>query len=415
MNNKSIVKEKGSEIPSLYGSNLSYEFEKIRVKMPEIVDSEDLLYYVDDSKKIPKNLEYLDDFYDKRTGTSGTAFRDKNTGKVIVSYTGTNLDGNTLEDIYADFSGIFLGTGIHYPPAFKFYEKLAEKYGAENLIPTGHSLAGNVAMRVALRYNSKMAIVYNSAPLYMKGVQVKFSPIVSQNINQINEDIANYTGRIVRIVAENDPLTVISEEFNGVFVGDKFTLPISSGHGLDDIVENAEQVAKILRIINAEEQLISTIEMVSSRMQSLKKKKRSFANSNSISLEGVTSSQLIYLDAMQAQILSEGLINVSTSSLELVEHSGEGTRYKVKRMYGFLTNPNLVPSLSPDELLSAYAEAGVHYDGIVGEFFRHCDEKEKEVQDIVGAFNLLKTNLDTGIQALIEKDKELENMFTLEG
>ena len=415
MNNKSIVKEKGSEIPSLDGSNLSYEFEKIRVKMPEIVDSEDLLYYVDDSKKIPKNLEYLDDFYDKRTGTSGTAFRDKNTGKVIVSYTGTNLDGNTLEDIYADFSGIFLGTGIHYPPAFKFYEKLAEKYGAENLIPTGHSLGGNVAMRVALRYNSKMAIVYNSAPLYMKGIQIKISPIVSQNINQINEDIANYTGRIVRIVAENDPLTVISEEFNGVFVGDKFTLPISSGHGLDDIVEDAEQVAKILRIINAEEQLISTIEMVSSRMQSLKKKKRSFANSNSISLEGVTSSQLIYLDAMQAQILSEGLINVSTSSLELVEHSGEGTRYKVRRMYGFLTNPNLVPSLSPDELLSAYAEAGVHYDGIVGEFFRHCDEKEKEVQDIVDAFNRLKTNLDTGIQALIEKDKELENMFTLEG
>ena len=415
MNNKSIVKEKGSEIPSLDGSNLSYEFEKIRVKMPEIVDSEDLLYYVDDSKKIPKNLEYLDDFYDKRTGTSGTAFRDKNTGKIIVSYTGTNLDGNKWKDIYADASGIFLGTGIHYPPAFKFYEKLAEKYGAENLIPTGHSLGGNIAMRVALRYNSKMAIVYNPAPLYMKGVQIKFSPIVSQNINQINEDIANYTGRIVRIVAENDPLTVISEEFNGVFVGDKFTLPISSGHGLDPIAENAEQVAKILRIINAENQLASTIEMVSSRMQSLKKKKRSFANSNSISLEGVTSSQLIYLDAMQAQILSEGLINVSTSSLELVEHSGEGTRYKVQRMYDFLTSPSLVPSLSPDELLSAYAGAGVHYDSIVGEVFRHCGEKEKEVQDIVDAFNRLKTNLDTGIQALIEKDQELENLFTLEG
>lgn len=411
----SVVNEKGSEIPSLDSSNLSYEFEKIRIKQQKMGDTEDILEKVDKIKKIPDNLEYLDDFYDKRTGTSGTAFRDKNTGKIIVSYTGTNLEGNKLKDIYADASGIFLGTGIHYPPAFKFYEKLAEKYGAENLIPTGHSLGGNIAMRVALRYNSKMAIVYNPAPLYMKGVQIKISPIVSQNINQINEDIANYTGRIVRIVAENDPLTVISEEFNGVFVGDKFTLPISSGHGLDPIAENAEQVAKILRIINAENQLASTIEVVSSRMQSLKKKKRSFANSNSISLEGVTSSQLIYLDAMQAQILSEGLINVSTSSLELVEHSGEGTRYKVQRMYDFLTSPSLVPSLSPDELLSAYAEAGVHYDSIVGEVFRHCGEKEKEVQDIVDAFNRLKTNLDTGIQALIEKDKELENMFTLEG
>ena len=408
----STVQETGSLIPSLDGSNLSYEFEKERITNPNEKDISAVIMKIDYRKKVPDNLEYLDDFYDKRTGTSGTAFRDKNTGKIIVSYTGTNLDGNKWTDIYADASGIFLGTGIHYPPAFKFYEKLAEKYGAENLIPTGHSLGGNIAMRVALRYNSKMAIVYNPAPLYMKGVQMKFSPIVSQNINQINEDIANYTGRIVRIVAENDPLTVISEEFNGVFVGDKFTLPISSEHGLDPIVENAEQVAKILRIINAEEQLVSTIEMVSSRMQSLKKKKRSFANSNS---KGVTSSQLIYLDAMQAQILSEGLINVSTSSLELVEHSGEGTRYKVQRMYDFLTSPSLVPSLSPDELLSAYAEAGVHYDSIVGEVFQHCGEKEKEVQDIVDAFNRLKTNLDTGIQALIEKDKELENMFTLEG
>lgn len=404
-----------NNVSTLNAADLSYEFEKTRIKQPEIDDTVDLLREAQIKKIIPDNLEYLDDFYDKITGTSGTAFRDKKTGKVIVSYTGTNLDGNTLEDIYADFSGIFLGTGFHYKPAFEFYEKLAEKYGAENLIPTGHSLAGNVAMRVALRYNSKMAIVYNSAPLYMKGVQIKISPIVSQNINQINEDIANYTGRIVRIVAENDPLTVISENLNGVFVGDKFTLPFSSGHGLDAIIENAEQVAKILRIINAEEQLVSTIEMVSSRMQSLKKKKRSFANSNSISLEGVTSSQLIYLDAMQAKILSEGLINVSTSSLELIEHSGEGIQYKAQSLYDSLANSNLGLSLSPDELLSAYAEAGVHYDSIVGEVSRHCGEKEKEVQDIVDAFNRLKTNLDTGIQELVEKDKELENMFTLEG
>jgi hypothetical protein len=404
-----------NNVSTLNAADLSYEFEKTRIKQPEIDDTVDLLREAQIKKIIPDNLEYLDDFYDKITGTSGTAFRDKKTGKVIVSYTGTNLDGNTLEDIYADFSGIFLGTGFHYKPAFEFYEKLAEKYGAENLIPTGHSLAGNVAMRVALRYNSKMAIVYNSAPLYIKGVEMKFSPIISQNINQINEDIENYTGRIVRIVAKNDPLTNISEAFNGVFVGDKFTLPISSGHGLDAIVENAEQVAKILRIINAEEQLVSTIEMVSSRMQSLKKKKRSFANSDSISLEGVTSSQLIYLDAMQAKILSEGLINVSTSSLELIEHSGEGIQDKAQSLYDSLANYNLGLSLSPDEQLSAYAEAGVHYDSIVGEISRHCSEKKKEVQDIVDTFNRLKTNLDSGIQELVEKDKELENMFTLEG
>jgi len=409
------VQETGSLIPSLDGSNLSYEFEKERITNPNETDNSVVIKNVDERKKVPDNLEYLDDFFDEETGASGTAFRDKNTGKIIVSYTGTNLEVNAIKDGTADVVGIFLALGYHYAPAFEFYEKLAKKYGADNLIPVGHSLGGNYAMRVALRYNSKMAIVYNSAPLYIKGVEMKFSPIISQNINQINEDIENYTGRIVRIVAKDDPLTNISEKFNGVFVGDKFTLPISSGHGLDAIVENAEQVAKILRIINAEEQLVSTIEMVSSRMQSLKKKKRSFANSNSISLEGVTSSQLIYLDAMQAKILSEGLINVSTSSLELIEHTGEGIQDKAQSLYDSLANYNLGLSLSPDEQLSAYAEAGVHYDSIVGEISRHCSEKKKEVQDIVDTFNRLKTNLDSGIQELVEKDKELENMFTLEG
>ena len=409
------VQETGSLIPSLDGSNLSYEFEKERITNPNETDNSVVIKNVDERKKVPDNLEYLDDFFDEETGASGTAFRDKNTGKIIVSYTGTNLEVNAIKDGTADVVGIFLALGYHYAPAFEFYEKLAKKYGADNLIPVGHSLGGNYAMRVALRYNSKMAIVYNSAPLYIKGVEMKFSPIISQNINQINEDIENYTGRIVRIVAKDDPLTNISEKFNGVFVGDKFTLPISSGHGLDAIVENAEQVAKILRIINAEEQLVSTIEMVSSRMQTLKKKKRSFANPNSISLEGVTSSQLIYLDAMQAQILSEGLINVSTSSLELIEHTGEGIQDKAQSLYDSLANYNLGLSLSPDEQLSAYAEAGVHYDSIVGEISRHCSEKKKEVQDIVDTFNRLKTNLDSGIQELVEKDKELENMFTLEG
>ena len=409
------VQETGSLIPSLDGSNLSYEFEKERITNPNETDNSVVIKNVDERKKVPDNLEYLDDFFDEETGASGTAFRDKNTGKIIVSYTGTNLEVNAIKDGTADVVGIFLALGYHYAPAFEFYEKLAKKYGADNLIPVGHSLGGNYAMRVALRYNSKMAIVYNSAPLYIKGVEMKFSPIISQNINQINEDIENYTGRIVRIVAKNDPLTNISENLKGVFVGDKFTLPILSGHGLDAIVENAEQVAKILRILNAEEQLVSTIEKVSSRMQSLKKKKRSFANSNSISLEGVTSSQLIYLDAMQAKILSEGLINVSTSSLELIEHTGEGIQDKAQSLYDSLANYNLGLSLSPDEQLSAYAEAGVHYDSIVGEISRHCSEKKKEVQDIVDTFNRLKTNLDSGIQELVEKDKELENMFTLEG
>ena len=413
------VQETGSLIPSLDASNLSYEFEKERVVNPNEQKIFKVVDNVDSRKKVPKNLEYLDDFYDKETGTSGTAFRDKNTGKIIVSYTGTNLEVNRREDLTIDIFGIFFGGGFQYPPAFEFYEKLARKYGADNLIPVGHSLGGNLAMRVALRYNSKLAIVYNSAPLYLKTdfntILNVVLPKVSDNIKQIELDKMNYTGRIIRIVTENDELTNISEAHNGVFVGEKYTLPISSGHGLDPIVESADQVAKILRIINAEELIMSAVETVKTEMIRLKSTKRSFGNSDSFAHGGVTGSQLIYLDAAQAQILSKGLSGVSEASLELIKQISEDAEYKAHQLYDSLSTSGFVFSLTPEELLSAYAEAGVHYDSIVGEVSRRCNEKQSEAQKITNRFNQLRTNLDTGIQELINKDKDLEAMFTLKG
>ena len=413
------VQETGSLIPSLDASNLSYEFEKERVVNPNEQKIFKVVENVDSRKKVPDNLEYLDDFYDKETGTSGTAFRDKNTGKVIVSYTGTNLESNPVEDLAIDIFGIFFGGGFQYPPAFEFYEKLARKYGADNLIPVGHSLGGNLAMRVALRYNSKLAIVYNSAPLYLKTdfntILNVVLPKVSDNIKQIELDKMNYTGRIIRIVTENDELTNISEAHNGVFVGEKYTLPISSGHGLDPIVESAEQVAKILRIINAEELIMSAVETVKTEMIRLKSTKRSFGNSDSFAHGGVTGSQLIYLDAAQAQILSKGLSGVSEASLELIKQISEDAEYKAHQLYDSLSTSGFVFSLTPEELLSAYAEAGVHYDSIVGEVSRRCNEKQSEAQKITNRFKQLRTNLDTGIQELINKDKDLEAMFTLKG
>ena len=68
-------------------------------------------------------LEYLDDFYDKDTGSSGTAFKDKDTGEVILAYTGTNFKGDAWNDVVkTDIGRIALGLGDgHVDPARKFY------------------------------------------------------------------------------------------------------------------------------------------------------------------------------------------------------------------------------------------------------------------------------------------------------
>ena len=58
---------------TLYASKTTYEFEKARIS-----ESKETLETVKRNMKgtYPENLEYLDDFYDKDTGTSGTAFKD---------------------------------------------------------------------------------------------------------------------------------------------------------------------------------------------------------------------------------------------------------------------------------------------------------------------------------------------------
>ena len=87
-----------------HASNLAYGFETARVDEygddKVVVEAQRLRDY-----NIPSNMEYLEDMYDPKTGTSGTAFRNKDTGEVILAYTGTNLSfrPEVFKDIGTDF------------------------------------------------------------------------------------------------------------------------------------------------------------------------------------------------------------------------------------------------------------------------------------------------------------------------
>ena len=156
-------------IPTLDASELSYEFEKARIR-GYTDDDVDENYYRTDNAVMPPTFEYVSSFRDNATGTSGVAFKDTTTGKVIIAYTGTNLDSDGFNDAFmTDGVSIALGTGHHYDSAYQFYEKVLKENGLnpEDIILTGHSLGGNIAQRVALKYNAPKTIVYNPAPLYV--------------------------------------------------------------------------------------------------------------------------------------------------------------------------------------------------------------------------------------------------------
>ena len=394
-----VVKTTGSMISTLDASNLSYELERVRVKSPNLTEVSKVLAAAQQEKKIPSNLEYIDDFYDAYTGTSGTAFKDKNTGKVVVSYTGTNPSGDFGMDISTDMYSIGFGIGYHYDNAYTFYEKMAEKYGADNLILTGHSLGGNVAQRVALKYNARMTIVYNPAPLYVRATAEYLDPDVAENIQSIEKDIKGFTGRVLRVNTEWDVLQ-LSEIAGGVYLGKQITLKNSGGHGLDAIVNDPAQVAELERIL--------AIEFI---MSSVTDKKRQFISSSREGISGVTKSQWIYLDALQAQVLSEGLVEVNNAAIESFKQSQAKGIQEANELYKELSKVPANYKLSAEEIMAVYYEQGVHYDSIVGDVEEYSNKKLQTAVEIAENFDTLRKVINDGIAELVEKDQELSTLF----
>ncbi|MGX7112396.1 SA1320 family protein [Gemella cuniculi] len=252
---------------TLYASDLTYEFEKARIE-----EIDEILKRVSGKLKYtyPKNLEYLDDIYDKKTGTSGTAFREKDTGEIILAYTGTNQDTDKWNDVIkTDIGEIILEVDKkHYQPAYKFYEKIRAQYG-NNIVLTGHSLGGNIAQRVALEYNVQKTIVYNSAPLYIfsgklrkSTTKVTIDSLIEDRANDLKKWLfdleterdkikkleKNFTGQVIRFQSAKDIVNNISDCVGGKYLGVEYVLKNSGWHSLDYFLDSEEVKSEIERI-----------------------------------------------------------------------------------------------------------------------------------------------------------------------
>ena len=260
---------------TLYASELTYKFEKARIS-----GNNDILKTVkkEDDYSYPKKPEYLDDFYDKDTGSSGTAFKDKDTGEVILAYTGTNHDNDKWNDaVKTDFVRIALGLGNgHVDPARKFYEKIRAEYG-DDIILTGHSLGGNLAQWIALYYNVQKTIIYNPAPLHIssdnivnvvdkltedtiirtfgslepaKFVSRQLQSIQEESLEKIMKLEETFTGRVIRIQSESDILTMVASALKGKYIGREYFLTNAGTHSLTKIIDSEDARKEIEKITN---------------------------------------------------------------------------------------------------------------------------------------------------------------------
>ena len=404
-------------IPTLDTSELSYEFEKARIQ-----GSTDK-YVVDDYSKtenavMPPTFKYVSSFRDNATGTSGVAFKDTTTGKVIIAYTGTNLDSDGFKDaIMTDVISIALGTGHHYAPAYQFYEKVLKENGLnpEDIILTGHSLGGNIAQRVALKYNAPKTIVYNPAPLYVPvgavlGSLMVDSLLVGENILEIENERKQFTGSVTRITTEKDPLNNWADRVGGVYLGEEYVIPNSGGHLMEDLRAVSEIIQKI------EQSSISLESVEKSTQDKIKKiqiKKRRF-KVNDIGknfTNGLSKAELIALDSEQALAVASGISTAVTAANTLIDARVRSAVKKSMDLYGSIGDVPFGFLLSSDEVRATYNECGVNYGSVVEVVDSHCQSVSATANILADSFVELETKIKSGIAEIVQKDKEIEGLI----
>lgn len=418
-----MIKNKAvtSSQDTAYASKYTYEVESMKVNQEiDPNKNKEVTNYNLHKEQMPSNLEYVDSFRDAGTGTSGTAFKDKKTGEVIVAYTGTNLEVDK-QDVMTDGVSIGLGAGYHYDSAYRFYDKMAAKYGSANIILTGHSLGGNVAQRVALKKNAQNTIVYNAAPLYVPvapGLLAGLNPALALvaglasvgNIKAIMTDQKTFTGKVTRIRTEEDPLNNAANTAAGVYIGDDYVIKNSGGHSLDDILNDSKQMKQIEAIVMKAEKdsalkVQKTIHTVDDQMKSIQKMKSKYSS------DGLSDSEKIFLDAEQADAVIKGLTTISNEAVTQAEVEKTKANEKATKIYAKLDDVPFGMVLTPDEVKAAYAEAGCTYDSIVGDVERHCSKTQQKFQGLADDFSDLQGRIGQAIETMVQTDNEIAGMI----
>ncbi|NGD23882.1 hypothetical protein G0Y09_12980, partial [Staphylococcus aureus] len=195
-------------------SKISYEIENAKlygIKSRTIGRQIDQLK---EAEKFPSNLEYVDSYTDSLTGVTTSAFLNKDTGKVTLGMTGTNLQDEafkklkegefsrqnvtnaleTVKDGYADLKILYSPASdqnYRYANTQEFINKIKSKYDIDFI--TGHSLGGRDAVVLGMSNGIPNIVVYNPAPISITSLNPN-----SPDGKRLLELYKNYKGNITR-------------------------------------------------------------------------------------------------------------------------------------------------------------------------------------------------------------------------
>lgn len=251
-------------------SMMSYDIENANDNDLSKSDINDQLENLKETNKFPSNLEYVDSYTDPNTGTTSTAFLNKDTGKVTVGMAGTNVHGEQLKNTLNPFNfnkdkqeaidargsmldfaadaNIGLNTvtdkDAHFKNTQQFIKDIKKDYEIDTI--TSHSLGGRDAIIIGVSNDIDNVVAYNPAPLTVKDFRrIIKGPISSLHDKEkdayIESFIKSYDGNILRIVSDKDELNGIIKKTEYVSAGNEMVIKNGKGHSMLGFLGKREQ------------------------------------------------------------------------------------------------------------------------------------------------------------------------------
>ena len=160
--------------------------------------------------------------YSDATGCQATAFRNSETGEIVIAYRGTDSD----LDWISGNAPVGTPTIMHKVPeqyggAIYFYNSIKDKYQGVTISITGHSLGGILAQLVGA-CTLKETVTFNS--IGVEHLLDNLDPPQSKSMKYSN--IKNYS-------LENDALYQLHIKGKYQFLGESYIIPSTGQPGID--------------------------------------------------------------------------------------------------------------------------------------------------------------------------------------
>ncbi|EEY80848.2 triacylglycerol lipase [Streptococcus gordonii] len=342
---------------------------------------------------------------------------DKATGKVdysqvVIAYAGTNFAD--FLDLQTDLQSVGIGdnqvladirTKTFRKSQFQTALEFAKDVEAEikkinpnaKITTAGHSLGESLAMYVALKQG------YSNIGFNGPDIQYLISEEEVSYMKQHPEQFRNYRHKydVIGNITGNETKTAI---YPKIYPKERNLFDTIQYHYLTEWIFNEKG-----QLVDLDGKIISN-PVVASFAETTAKMYRYQKLKNRLSSGGLSSNERIFLDSLQGMMLGDGMENVAKVGAEEIKTIRDEAVSKAQNLWEQIDFSNF-QYLSHDEVVTAFAAAGVTYDSVVGAVEREFDQANQKSGALALDFSTLNQQIHQMIDKKISSDQELAGDF----